>query len=178
LANTSTGRTQSGAAKTVITPPVGYPMGNWGLRQGLAKGVHRDIHARAVVFEKDGLTLTVISLEIAGLTSETVQAIKGRILQLVGIPVDNILLNFTHNHTSPDTIIFLPREWMTWTTWLADQVAGCVFDAASHMVPAKVGSGLSSFDNWTVNRQYPDKAIDKRSGLFMSLTMKAIQWLI
>ena len=165
MANTSTGRTQSGAAKTVITPPVGYPMGNWGLRQGLAKGVHRDIHARAVVFEKDGLTLTVISLEIAGLTSETVQAIKGRILQLVGIPVDNILLNFTHNHTSPDTIIFLPREWMTWTTWLADQVAGCVFDAASHMVPAKVGSGLSSFDNWTVNRQYPDKAIDTEVGV-------------
>ncbi|SVE22759.1 uncharacterized protein METZ01_LOCUS475613, partial [marine metagenome] len=96
-------RTRSGAARTVITPPVGYPMGNWGLRQGVAKGIHRDIHARAVVFERYGMLLAIVSMEIAGLTSETVQAIKARIFQVAGIPVDNILLNFTHNHTSPDT---------------------------------------------------------------------------
>jgi hypothetical protein len=160
-------RTFSGAAKTVITPPVGYPMGNWGLRQGVARGIHRDIHARAVVFERDGLSLAIVSLEIAGLTSETVQAIKGRILQVAGIPVDNVLLNFTHNHTSPDTIVSLPREWMTWTTWLADQVAGVVFNAANRAVSASIGAGLGSFDGWTVNRQYPDKSIDTEVGVMV-----------
>ena len=160
-------RTFSGAANTVITPPVGYPMGNWGLRQGVARGIHRDIHARAVVFERDGLSLAIVSLEIAGLTSETVQAIKGRILQVAGIPVDNVLLNFTHNHTSPDTIVSLPREWMTWTTWLADQVAGVVFNAANRAVSASIGAGLGSFDGWTVNRQYPDKSIDTEVGVMV-----------
>ncbi|NQW20779.1 MAG: hypothetical protein HQ477_08690, partial [Chloroflexi bacterium] len=100
-------RTFSGAAKAVITPPVGYPMGNWGLRQGIAKGIHRDIHARSVVFERSGIAIAIISLEIAGLTAETIQAIKARITQVTGIPTDNILLNFTHNHTSPDTIVSL-----------------------------------------------------------------------
>ncbi|HIF72750.1 MAG TPA: hypothetical protein EYQ61_09380 [Dehalococcoidia bacterium] len=158
-------RTFSGAARTVITPPVGYPMGNWGLRQGVAKGIYRDIHARAVVFERDGLSLAIVSLEIAGLTSETVQAIKSRILQVAGIPLDNVLLNFTHNHTSPDTIVTLPREWMTWTTWLADQVAGVVFNAANQAVSASIGAGLGSFDGWTVNRQYPEKPIDTEVGV-------------
>ena len=140
-------------------------MGNWGLRQGVAKGIHRDIHARSVVFEREGMSIAVISLEIAGLTSETVQAIKARIFQVAGIPADNVLLNFTHNHTSPDTIVSLPSEWMTWTTWLADQVAGCVFNAANQAVPVSVGSGLGSFDNWTVNRQYPEKPVDTELGV-------------
>jgi hypothetical protein len=140
-------------------------MGNWGLRQGVAKGVHRDIHVRTVVFERDGLSIAVVSLEIAGLTNETVQAIKARIFQVAGIPTDNILLNFTHNHTSPDTITSLPPEWITWTTWLADQVAGCVFNAANAAVPARVGSGHGSFDGWTVNRQYPDRPVDTEVGV-------------
>jgi hypothetical protein len=158
-------RTLSGAAKTVITPPVGYPMGNWGLRQGVAKGIHRDIHARAAVFQREDLRLAIVSLEIAGLTSETVQAIKARIFSVAGVPTGNVLLNFTHNHTSPDTITSLPSEWMTWTNWLADQVAGCVFNALNNAVPARVGAGLGSFDGWTVNRQYPEKAIDTELGV-------------
>ncbi len=160
-------RTRCGAARTVITPPVGYPMGNWGLRQGVAKGIHRDIHARAVVFERYGMLLAIVSLEIAGLTSETVQAIKARIFQVAGIPVDNILLNFTHNHTSPDTIVSLPKEWITWAAWLADQVAGVVFNAVNQAMPANVGSGLGSFDGWTVNRQYPNRQIDTEVGVMV-----------
>ena len=140
-------------------------MGNWGLRQGIAKGIHRDIHARSVVFERSGIAIAIISLEIAGLTAETIQAIKARITQVTGIPTDNILLNFTHNHTSPDTIVSLPREWMTWTTWLADQVAGCVFNAANKSTTAKIGTKLGSFDGWTVNRQYPTKAVDTELGV-------------
>ena len=165
MANTSEIRTTAGAVKAVITPPVGYPMGNWGLRQGVAKSIYRDIHARAVVFKREDTSIAVISLEIAGLTSETVQAIKARILQVAGIPVDNVLLNFTHNHTSPDTIVSLPPEWVTWTTWLADQVAGCVFNAANKAVPVSVGTGLGSFENWTVNRQYPEKPVDTELGV-------------
>lgn len=157
--------TLGGAAKTVITPPVGYPMGNWGLRQGVAKGVYRDIHARAAVFKRNETSIAVVSLEIAGLTSETVQAIKARILQFAGIPIDNVLLNFTHNHTSPDTIVSLPPEWVTWTTWLADQVAGCVFNAANQAVPVSIGADTGSFEDWTVNRQYPEKPVDTELGV-------------
>ena len=90
-------------------------MGNWGLSQGVARGVHRDIHVRAVVFRRGEVDLTIVSLEIAGLTAETVGAIKARIFQVAAIPSVNVLLNFTHNHTSPDTITSLPAEWTTWT---------------------------------------------------------------
>ncbi|MDA1279741.1 MAG: hypothetical protein O3B95_06810 [Chloroflexi bacterium] len=158
-------KTNAGAARVVITPPVGYPMGNWGLRQGVARGIYRDIHARSVVLSKDDTTLAVISLEIAGLTAETVDAIKERTLQVTGIPRENILLNFTHNHTSPDTITDLPSEWRTWAAWLADQVAGCVFSALNRSVSANVGTGRGTFDGWTVNRQYPKRPVDTEVGV-------------
>ena len=140
-------------------------MGNWGLRQGVARGVHRDIHARSVVFERDGFTIAIVSLEIAGLTAETVQAIKARIFQVAAIPCENVLLNFTHNHTSPDALVSLPKEWITWSTWLADQVAGCVFTALNRAVPATGGSGSGSLEGWTVNRQYPEKPVDTEVGV-------------
>ena len=94
-----TTRTFSGAAKAVITPPVGYPMGNWGLRQGKAIGVHKDLHVRSVVFKRAETAIAIISLEIAGLTSQTVKDIKTKILALTGIQPDSVLLNFTHTHT-------------------------------------------------------------------------------
>ena len=75
-----TTRTFSGAAKAVITPPVGYPMGNWGLRQGKAKGVHRELHVRSVVLKHEQTVIAVISLELAGLPLQTVQDIKTKIL--------------------------------------------------------------------------------------------------
>ncbi|MEE8046021.1 MAG: hypothetical protein V3T49_04200, partial [Dehalococcoidia bacterium] len=76
-----------------------------------------------------------------------------------------ILLNFTHNHTSPDTLFSMPPEWVTWTTWLADQVAGVVFSAANQAVPVSVGAAVGALNDWTVNRQYPEKAIDTSVGV-------------
>ena len=43
-----------GAAQVVITPPPGAPMAGYYYNRA-ADGVHDDLHAKAVVFEKDGL---------------------------------------------------------------------------------------------------------------------------
>ncbi len=155
-----TTRTFSGAAKAVITPPVGYPMGNWGLRQGKAKGVHRELHVRSVVLKHEQTVIAVISLELAGLPLQTVQDIKTKILSLTGIRPDSILLNFTHNHTSPDTIFCLTEAWTIWAAWLADQVAGCVSAALHRSVPANIGTATGTFTGWSVNRQYPERPVD------------------
>ena len=155
-----TSRTLCGATKAVITPPVGYPMGNWGLRQGKAKGVHREMHVRSVVFKNEQTVIAIISLELAGLPAQTVRNIKTKISALTEIHPDSILLNFTHNHTSPDTIFSLPEQWTIWAAWLADQIAGCVSAAIHRSVPANIGTANGSFPGWTVNRQYPERSID------------------
>ena len=155
-----TSRTLCGATKAVITPPVGYPMGNWGLRQGKAKGVHREMHVRSVVFKNEQTVIAIISLELAGLPAQTVRNIKTKISALTEIHPDSILLNFTHNHTSPDTIFSLPEQWTVWAAWLADQIAGCVSAALHRSVPANIGTANGSFPGWTVNRQYPERPVD------------------
>ena len=160
-----TSRTFCGATKAVITPPVGYPMGNWGLRQGKAKGVHREMHVRSVVLKHEQTVMAVISLELAGLPAQTVQDIKTKILTLTGIHADSVLLNFTHNHTSPDTIFSLPEQWTVWAAWLADQIAGCVSAALHRSVPANIGTANGSFPGWTVNRQYPERSVDTEIGV-------------
>ena len=155
-----TSRTLCGATKAVITPPVGYPMGNWGLRQGKAKDVHREMHVRSVVFKNEQTVIAIISLELAGLPAQTVRNIKTKISALTEIHPDSILLNFTHNHTSPDTIFSLPEQWTVWAAWLADQIAGCVSAALHRSVPANIGTANGSFPGWTVNRQYPERPVD------------------
>ena len=65
--NTKTGITRAGTAKTVITPPVGYHIGQWALRQGRSTGVYRDLYARALVISDGARRLAIVSLEVAGL---------------------------------------------------------------------------------------------------------------
>jgi len=155
----------AGAARTVITPPIGYASGIWGLRQGRSTGVHRDLHARSLVIDNGATRLAIVSLEVTGLTMEIVRAIKDRVCRLTGIPADNILLNSTHNHTSPNVFVGVPEELALYATYLGELVSGCVAKAFHARVPASTGHDYGNLPGWTVNRQYPDRPVDTEVGV-------------
>ena len=155
----------AGAAKAIITPPVGVPMGAFGLRQGLAQGVHDHLYARALVLD-DGLSRTaVVSLDVSGITKETLHAIESRVQKLVGIPPIHLLVNSTHNHTSPDIITTVPPYLETYTLHMADQVAGAVYEAANRLGPASAGFAWGDLPGATVNRQDRERPVDTSVGV-------------
>ncbi|NQW16918.1 MAG: hypothetical protein HQ478_05465 [Chloroflexi bacterium] len=155
----------AGAASAVVTPPVGYRMGAWGLRQGRSTGVHDDLFAKALVLENDDVRLAIVAMDVAGITREILEHIQDRVLELTGIPASHLLVNSTHNHTTPDFINAIPEELETYAKVFADNVAGAVLEASAHMSPATAGHGWGDLPGMTINRQYKEQPIDTSVGV-------------
>ena len=159
------GQLLAGAAKVVVTPPVGYHMGAWGLRQGRSNGVHDDLYARALVLESSGTRIAMVAMDVAAITRGILKDVQDRVEELTGIPASHLLVNSTHNHTTPDFINEIPDELGVYAMHFAHAVAGAVFEAASDMSPARLGHGTGDLPGLTVNRQYRDREVDTLVGV-------------
>lgn len=157
----------AGTAKAVITPPIGYRMGQWGLRQGRSNRVHRDMYARAVVLSDGAVRLALVSTDVCGLPEEVSDAILAGIERLTGIPPTHVLLTSTHSHTTPALGRSVPEELQHYARVFTDAVAGTVYSASCHMRPAKLGYGSGDLPGWSVNRQYKNRPIDTEVGVLV-----------
>ncbi len=156
---------RAGAAKAVVTPPIGYTMGAWGLRQGRSTGVHRDLYARALVLDDGGSRVAFVAMDVAGVPIEAVRAVRARAERLTGIPATHLVISSTHSHTTPDFIMGIPPELGVYSAYFAELVAGAVFEAANRLQSARVGFGQGALPGWTVNRQYPKSPVDTEVGV-------------
>lgn len=156
---------RAGAAKATVTPPIGYTMGAWGLRQGRSTGVYRNLYARALVLDAGDTQLALVSMDVAGVPVEVVKAVRSRVERLTGIPAANLLVNSTHSHTTPDFIMGIPPELGVYTAIFSELVSGAVYEAASRLQPARIGFGNGSLPGSTVNRQYPKRPVDNEAGV-------------
>lgn len=157
----------AGAARAVVTPPVGYRMGQWALRRGRSTGVHRDLYARSLVISDGATTLAIVSVDVCGFPEAVSARIHSRIEEMTGIPPENVLLSSTHNHTAPDFLKSVPDELLDYSRVFADSVTGSVYEAASAARPATVGQGAGDLPGWTVNRQYRDRPVDTEVGVLV-----------
>jgi len=157
----------AGAARAVITPPIGYRMGQWGLRQGRSTGIHRDLHARSVVITDGPTALALVSVDVCGLPEELSVDIHTAIEALTGIRASNVLLGSTHSHTTPAFGRSVPEELEHYSKVLVETVAGTVYSACNRARPATVGYGSGDLSGWSVNRQYNDRPIDTEVGVLV-----------
>ena len=150
----------AGAARTVITPPTGYTMGAWGLRQGRSTGVHRDLYSRAVVLHDGENSIAIVSMDVAGIPKDVLTSIQTRIHRLAGIPPNNVLISSTHNHTTPDFINGVTPELRLYATIFGELVSGTVVEASHAMVPVRVGYGWGDLPG--VNEANSSTAVEHR----------------
>jgi neutral ceramidase len=156
---------RAAAAKAVITPPVGHRMGQWGLRQGRSRGVHRHLYARAIVLDDGPTRLALLTLDVVGISRDVLERIRGRVRELTGIAADHLLVSSTHNHTTPDQMRNVPPELAAYAELLTEHAAGAVYEACCRLEPARVGFGTGDLPGWTVNRQYPGEPVDTSVGV-------------
>ena len=156
---------RAGAARAVVTPPVGYTMGAWGLRQGRSTGVHQNLYARALALDDGEKQLAIVAIDVAGFSQEVVKLIRDRVGRLTDIPSDHLLISSTHNHTTPDLISGIPPELGVYAAIFAENVAGAVAEAFNRREPARIGVGAGQLPGWTINRQYPRRAVDTSLGV-------------
>jgi len=140
-------------------------MGAWILRQGLSTGVHDHLYSRVLVLGDDDNRVAIVSLDVTGITRETLEGIRSAVERLTGIPATHLMVSSTHNHTAPDIFRSVPRELELYTLYMADQVARAVYEAAKCMEPAAAGFAWGDLPGVTVNRQYKDRPVDTTVGV-------------
>src|SRR5687768_17373722 len=156
---------RAAAARAIITPPIGHRMGQWGLRQGRSRGVHRHLYARALVLDDGETQLAIVTMDVVGISHDVLEQIRGHMRRLTGITADRLLISSTHNHTTPDQMRNVPAELAPYAAVLTETVAGAVYEAFAKLEPARLGFGSGSLPGWTVNRQYPRQPIDTTVGV-------------
>ena len=91
---------RAGAASTKITPPVGCIMGNsYGIT--ISEGVHDELFARTLVFERSGEKAAFIALDLISIPYVIAVETRKLIAQRTGIPVTSIIMTATHAHAGP-----------------------------------------------------------------------------
>ena len=89
---------RAGAARTDITPPVGYPTGGHGPAGVVARGYWGRLHARAFYFEgKSGKHVVLVSCDTFAIPGALQREVARRVRDL-GIYREEIILAATHTH--------------------------------------------------------------------------------
>ena len=89
-----------GAAAVKITPPLGIPLAGQYFERG-ATAVHDDLFAKALVIEKGGEKVAIVSCDLVDIGTDIVPAVRKMAMKSTGIPEDHIMVSATHSHTGP-----------------------------------------------------------------------------
>jgi hypothetical protein len=94
----------AGAARRDITPADGIAIRNWGAsRFSVSSGVHRPLTATALALSRDrGEPCLLLAVDLGWWrTHEDEWAVRGRVLDALGLPPDRLILALSHTHAGP-----------------------------------------------------------------------------
>lgn len=94
------GELNIGVAEVKITPALGTPMAGYYYVRG-AEGVHDDLYAKAMVMEKEGTRVAMVSCDLIEISAGLAADIRHLATSSTGIPADHIMISATHSHTGP-----------------------------------------------------------------------------
>jgi len=156
------GELRAGAAAIMITPELGTPLaGYYALRP--AEGVLDDLFAKALVFEQDGATAAVVTLDLLTLPRATTQAARELIEKETGIPGAHVMLSATHQHTGPTLTRESARDdfdganslpGVAYTQRLPAMIARAVSEAHAKLAPARALAAKTRVENLAFNRRF------------------------
>lgn len=153
---------RAGAAQVDITPPQGAPMAGY-YRNRSAAGVHDPLQAKALVFEKDGVTAALVACDLASLPKQVADDARKLIEQSLKIPPTHVMISATHTHTGPVLITGanrynldgeMKRIGTEYTASLGAKIAESVQKAHAALQPARVLAAIGREDSLTFNRRF------------------------
>jgi len=151
-----------GLAERVITPPMGVEMAGFAARQGVAEGVHDDLHTRAMVIQSPDASVALLAASIIGFTQKAVDRIRAEVERQTGLPGSSIMVAATHTHSGPKTTD-------DYDAFLIGRCIECLVDAWSHREDARLGAGIALADDVGRNRRrldYGALPVDPEVGIF------------
>ena len=168
-AGAQAGTLKAGAGRADITPPTGYYFLGWARSDSKSKGVHTRLFARAVVLERDGHKVALVSMDVAlfgaGLVIHATQLLKDR-----GITPENVIVSASHTHgaqagysnfpgfntvpptkTTPTEVALAPADPQLYG-FMVRRLAEAIRRADDDLAPAALGWGEATLLGLTQNR--------------------------
>jgi neutral ceramidase len=145
-----------GLACREITPPFATTMWGYGARLDHFDEVNDPLTFTAIVLEEGSRRALIGAADLGTFPAfGSAPSFHERLAQVVGCPVDNIMLNASHTHGGPtiagDTIFGRmtrdPASATRYRAWLLDQVAAAAQEAVEKMFEATLwfGEGKTAF---------------------------------
>ena len=153
---------RAGRAKVVITPPVGAVIGNsYGI--SVSTGVSSDLHAKAVVFEVNGVKAAIVACDLISLHRPIVTKARALIAERTGIAPDHVILAATHCHAGPQThpplyTLVADENARQLSAAYVERLPGLIAEsvrlAEADLQPARLSAGRGREDTISFNRRY------------------------
>ena len=154
-----------GTAAVDITPPPGMPFQVPQVPPFpvlSAEGTHDPLHAKAVVFECDGVKAAVVACDLTSIPLAIIAAARAQAGQLSTVPAENVMISATHTHTVPN---IRPRffknakpEQMKIATGYLERlpqlIAESVRKAEANLTPARLQAALGEVHGVAFNRRF------------------------
>ena len=98
------GTLRAGAARRIITPPVGIAMVGWLYRAAgdpIARYVHDDLYVKALVLQRGDSAWALLTTDLVGVDAVATARIRQGIAQQTNLAPESILVSATHCHSGP-----------------------------------------------------------------------------
>jgi neutral ceramidase len=122
-----------------ITAPVGYPMGGYGARKEVSKGVHDPIMAKVLLIRSGGRQLGIVTFDLVQIASPR---IVREARETLGI--STLLEISTHDHSGPVPKDRQNPESDPWYRGMEDKVLAALKQAQANYHPAELSIGQAS----------------------------------
>jgi neutral ceramidase len=143
---------RAGIAKVDITPTESLYMGGYeeSGRPAPSDGVFGKIYTRALVFDDNINRFAIIETDIVSIPDKEYLTIRKLLSENTGIPVQNIILGFVHNHAAP--VFSDKNKDSNWYRNFNNNLIKVVNDAITDLEPVKIGGG-TGISNIGMNRR-------------------------
>jgi len=137
----------AGIAKIDITPSIPVKLYGYSSRKEYSKGIHDPLSARAVVYEKDGKRVVLVTTDLGSFGKEVFPVFQRDILDEFGLDESELFLSAVHSHSAP--ILSLnpgtgdPNN-IEYTHSLQKTIIAVISDAIDNLKPVNIGLGSGS----------------------------------
>jgi len=139
---------QAGAAKIDVTPKEPIWLSGYANRTKPAEGTLQPIYVKAAAFRQNNETAVIVTSDLQGFDVDMIANIATRAEKQFQLPRKGLVLNYSHNHSSPVTGKFLhlyydlnqqQTEAVTrYTNKLQDQIVQVIGEAIKDLAPAEL----------------------------------------